>query len=364
MAQTSVAGSVLADDLRDWLAARADALDSGLADASEVTPALGKAGLFRIGVPVQWGGTAGTDIGDAIQAVSRVAEQSLAAAFMFWSQRTYIEYLLHTPNEALRERLLPSLLDGSLAGATGLSNAMKFLCGIESLQIEAREQHDGWRLDGQMPWVTNLRPGNYVVAAAVRTPEGGTAIVSLMHDAKGMERSPDLELIALQSTNTAAIRLQDVAGAELIHGEALQYLPRVRPAFVGLQCGLAIGLTRRALAETGASTRPVLSEPAAALADRLDSLQSALIAGVRDGRFQTKPMELFELRIALADSAAQAVQLELQTHGGAAYLKHKRPGFERRWRESAFLPIVTPSLVQLRGEIAKRRALDAQQGQA
>lgn len=364
MAQASVV-TPLPADLRDWLAARADALDTGAQAADAVTPTLGAAGVFRLGVPGAWGGVDGSDTGTAIDAIAAVAEESVAAAFMFWGQRTFIEYLLHTPNEAMRERWLPALLDGTLAGATGLSNAMKFLCGIEALQIEARETAPGeWRLDGQMPWVTNLRPGNFVVAAAVRAPDGGTAIVALPDDTPGLTRSDDLSLIALQSSHTAAIRLADApAGpALLIHGQATQYLPKVRPAFAGLQCGLSIGLARRALREVlaGGATRPVLSDPAQTLVATLDTLRAQLIEGVLDGRFQTQPMALFELRIALAELAAEAVQLELQTHGGAAYLKHKRPGFERRWRESAFLPIVTPSLVQLRGEIAKRRALDAQ----
>jgi hypothetical protein len=81
-----------------------------------------------------------------------------------------------------------------------------------------------------------------------------------------------------------------------------------------------------------------------------------LIAGVRSGRFVTEPWALFEIRIALADAAHQAVQLELQASGGAAYLKPAGSSFARRWREAAFLPIVTPSLVQLKTELAKRQA--------
>ena len=69
-----------------------------------------------------------------------------------------------------------------------------------------------------------------------------------------------------------------------------------------------------------------------------------------------EPWLLFEVRIALAEAAQQAVQLELQASGGAAYLKPAGDGFARRWREAAFLPIVTPSLVQLKTELAKRRA--------
>jgi heme oxygenase len=48
------------------------------------------------------------------------------------------------------------------------------------------------------------------------------------------------------------------------------------------------------------------------------------------------------------------VQLELQASGGKAYLTAYGEGFARRWRESAFVPIVTPSLVQLRAELQRQ----------
>jgi len=66
---------------------------------------------------------------------------------------------------------------------------------------------------------------------------------------------------------------------------------------------------------------------------------------------------LFKLRIALAETAASAVQLELQASGGKAYLTAHGSGFARRWRESAFVPIVTPSLVQLRTELQRQANL-------
>ncbi len=77
-----------------------------------------------------------------------------------------------------------------------------------------------------------------------------------------------------------------------------------------------------------------------------------------------QPARLFRIRIGLAEAAANAVQLELQASGGKAYLSEHGAGFARRWRESAFVPIVTPSLVQLRAELARRRARLAAEGAA
>ena len=147
----------------------------------------------------------------------------------------------------------------------------------------------------------------------------------------------------------------------LIHPDARQYLPQARPAFAGLQCGLSIGLARRALraageAGQGQASRGILAEPLQALARQLDDATAGLVGGVRSERFVAEPWLLFEHRIALAEIASQAVQLELQASGGAAYLRPAGDGFARRWREAAFLPIVTPSLVQLKTELAKRQA--------
>lgn len=357
------AGQRVPDDLAAWLAEHADALDDGTQDAASVLPKLAQAGIFRIGVPQAQGGLAGTDIGDAIEAVSQVAEYSVASAFVAWGQRVFIEYLLRSPNEGLAQRWLPALLSGEQAGATALSNAMKFLSGIESLQISAREDDGAWVLDGRMPWVTNLRPQGFLVAAAVSAPDGTPAVVALPHDIAGLVRSADLSLMALQSSNTAALEVQGVRIKPewLIHPDARQYLPGARPAFAGLQCGLSIGLARRALQTAaqsgqGQASRGILGEPLAALGAQVKALSASLIDGVRSGRFVTEPWALFEIRIALAEAAQQAVQLELQASGGAAYLRPAGAGFARRWREAAFLPIVTPSLVQLNTELAKRRA--------
>ncbi|OFS31680.1 acyl-CoA dehydrogenase, partial [Achromobacter xylosoxidans] len=243
----------LSPGLAAWLDAHAGALDDGSHDAAEVLPRLAEAGVFRLGVPAEQGGAPGTDIGDAIEAVSQVAEHSVAAAFVAWGQRVFIEYLLRSPNAALSQAWLAPLLAGETAGATALSNAMKFLSGIESLQIGARQDGTDWRLDGRMPWVTNLRKQGFLVAAAVSSPDGTPAVVALPHDIDGLTRSADLNLLALQSSNTAALDVRDVRiGPEwLIHPDARQYLPRARPAFAGLQCGLSIGLARRALRAAG-----------------------------------------------------------------------------------------------------------------
>ncbi|WP_017904449.1 acyl-CoA dehydrogenase family protein [Pseudomonas asplenii] len=349
--------------LSQWLDEHAQALDLGQCDPQVVLSQLATADVLRVGVDDAAGGSGG-NVTDAVEALAHVASHSLAAAFVFWGQRAFIEYLLHSPNTGLRERLLPNLLSGELAGATGLSNAMKFLSGIESLQVRARAQADGWQLDGRLHWVTNLRRSGFVVAAAIEREEGGVPFVlAIPDDVAGLQRSEDLQLMGLQASNTAAIDFRQVSVNSdwLLHEDAKRFLPAVRPAFLGLQCGMAIGLSRRALSEVEhhlQDKRSILREPLLEQRHGLEQAVEALKSGLLDGRFLARPAELFKIRITLAEVAAQAVQLELQASGGKAYLSEFGSGFARRWRESAFVPIVTPSLVQLRTEL-QRQAREA-----
>ena len=356
------ARSWLPAELRDWLDAHAQALDEGAEDPASVLPRLAEAGVFRLGVPASQGGLEGSDAGDAIEAVSQLAEHSVAAAFVAWGQRVFIEYLLHSPNQALARDWTGPLLRGELAGATALSNAMKFLSGIESLQISARQDGDDWA--GRPHALGHQSAPGWL-------PGGGGRDRAGRHAGRGGaaagHRRPDAQ--RRPAPAGPAIEQHGGAGSEgRAHQPALADPRRCPP----VPAAGAAGLRRAAMRPVhrpgparaapgrdggqGQGARGILAEPLAQLQAQVEYLSDQLIAGVREGRYVAEPWLLFEVRIALAEAAQQAVQLELQASGGAAYLKPAGDGFARRWREAAFLPIVTPSLVQLKTELAKRRA--------
>jgi alkylation response protein AidB-like acyl-CoA dehydrogenase len=348
-------------ELADFLDRHAASLDESAQHADAVVPALGASGLLAAGVPAALGG-AGTPLSAGVRAIAAVAQRSLAAAFVAWGQRAFIEYLVHSPNTALRDRWLPALLAGRMAGATGLSNAMKFLSGIESLGVHASTEGAGaCTLAGAVPWATNLRPAGFVVAVAVARSNGAAPFVAaLPSDRLGLERSADLDLIALRGTRTASLALRDLPldESDLIAPDARAWLPAVRPAFLGLQCGLSLGLARACLDAArrhGVNAKAVLGEPIEIVSEALAAAEQTLLAGLDDGRYAAAPASLFELRIRLAGIVLEAAQLELQAAGGRAYHRDQPLGFARRWREAAFIPVVTPSLSQLRGELLAHR---------
>jgi alkylation response protein AidB-like acyl-CoA dehydrogenase len=356
----SVAPATLDAGLSAWLDASTLSLDTTNALAPALLPRLASGGVLGAGVAREFGGEGG-DVTDGVEAIAAVSERSLAAGLVLWGHRSYIEYLIESPNAALRESLLPDLLAGRVAGASGLSNAMKFLSGLEGLQLSARPQGDRLLLDGKLPWVTNLRPQGFHVAVAVaREGQPGGFIASLAHDDPGVDRSADLDLMGLRASNTAAVAVSkvEIDAGRIIHPDANAWLPAVRPAFLGLQCGMSIGLARRALSEArgclGAG-RHTLGEPISDLTGALAQQEAGLREGLRTGLFRNNPAALFRIRIALAEIVAQAVGLELQAAGGRAYLMAPGAEFGRRWREAAFIPVITPSLVQLKTALAEQR---------
>lgn len=352
--------ATLPTSLRTWLDVTAHNLDTTSDNAASLLPKLAEAGLFRLGVPAALGGHGG-DVTDAVAAIAAVCECSLSAGFVCWGHRTFIEHLLKSPNEALRNKLLPGLLAGGRAGATGLSNAMKFLSGIERLQIKASKIDGAYRIDGQLPWVTNLRSSGFDVAAAVQGDGNSPAFVaSLSSDDLGLQRSSDLDLMAMRATSTAAIKIDNVRirADRILHHNAGEWLPKVRPAFLGLQCAMAIGLARRSIVETTGrlkAGRDILRSPVEALANDLEKVEAQLQDGLPSAGFERSPARLFKLRIRLAVIAAEAVQLELSASCGKAYLSQPGEGFQRRLREVAFIPIITPSVVQLKTALPQQQ---------
>lgn len=267
---------------------------------------------------------------------------------------------MQSPNAALRERWLPALLAGEFAGATGLSNAMKFLSGIESLQLNATAKGERWQLDGRLPWVTNLRKAGFIVAAAVARSDGAAPMVVAITDSEsGVTRSADLDLVALRGSNTAAIdiRAADIGPEHVLHEDARSFCPGVRPAFLSLQLGMSIGLARIALrtaAEQGKGAHAILLPRVGEVSAELERLVGAVREGLASGRFVSEPAALFRIRIRLAEIAQTALGLELDASGGRAYLRDQHRDFARRWVEGAFIPVITPSLTQLQGELARQ----------
>ncbi|BAZ91120.1 acyl-CoA dehydrogenase [Cylindrospermopsis raciborskii S07] len=316
---------------------------------------LAQVGYLGLGVRHSLGGYGG-DLLDVVEAIAMVAGQCLTSGFVFWCQRAFIQYLIASDNKYLQVEILPQVLKGELSGATGLSNAMKNLAGIEKLRIQAQLNKKGIILNGFLPWASNLRPEKFVVAVAAKTDDGRSVVVAIPGNTAGLERGEDLQLLGLQSSWTSTLNLSQVELSQewIISHNGEDFLPKIRPAFLLMQCGLPLGIARKSLQEIEQSinrnNEQALSFRVTNSALRLSELETQIFHLSRLSALTlSQTRQLFEVRIRLTRLAVEMVQLELESKGGSAYFKSS--GTARRLREVAFLPVLTPSLVQLETEL-------------
>ena len=185
-------------------------------------------------------------------------------------------------------------------------------------------------------------------------------IITIPSEAEGLSRSADLEFVSLQGSNTASLTFNHVKLDPnwILSKDAVDFIAKTRPNFLGFQFGLAFGLAQRSLNEVEnslASNRSVLRNEFETTREALLNIQDQLYAGLNDpSYFIDNPRELFQLRIDIVDVVANSLLLELQASGGRGYLKESDSSFIRRWNEGVFLPIVSPSAVQLRHILANQ----------
>jgi alkylation response protein AidB-like acyl-CoA dehydrogenase len=310
------------------------------------------------------------DFGLAIRAMAEVSRVCGATGFMMWCQAVCGLYLQQSGNPALMGEYLQRHVSGQSLGGTALSNPMKSFAQIENFLLKATPVEGGYRVNGTLPWVSNLAADHYCGAIAAVVDAAGQSTDELMFmlrcDAPGVALRACPSFSAMEGTGTYALCLKDyfVGADTLIAAPAKPWVARIRAGFIMLQCGIAVGIIQGAIDSMWAVEQQ-LGHVNQFLEDRPDALQAELDALV--ARVMTLAATPFdssrEFLIDVLDSRAHGAELSLRAaqsalmHQGArGYLMHS--AVQRRVRESHFVAIVTPAIKHLRKEIARLSAED------
>lgn len=320
----------------------------------------------------------------AIQAMTEVSRVCGATGFMVWCHAVCGVYLEQSGNPALTGALLAQHGNGQTLGATGMSNPMKTFAGIETFLLHARPVEGGFRVNGTLPWVSNLGPGHYFGAvadiesaesaesagsanasSAQPQPQQQQEIMFLVRcDASGVALRDCPSFSAMEGTNTWAVRLTDyfVGANDLIADPVRPFIGRIRAAFILLQTGMGLGLAQGAIDSMWKVERQLghvnefLEDRPDALQEELDAL-TARIMGLAQTPFGTGReflVDVLDARAHASELALRAAQSALLHQGARGYLMTS--DVQRRVRESHFVAIVTPALKHLRKEIARLSA--------
>ncbi|WP_055477118.1 acyl-CoA dehydrogenase family protein [Gordonia sp. HS-NH1] len=333
------------DEVVASVADRARDLDAGHADTRVDITAAGAAGLLGRGV-------VDGSLASMIEVIERVSSVSLSAGFSLWAQRMTIEYVARSP-EPLREKHLASLLSGERIGVTAMAAGLKQVAGLGEVPITGRRGRAGVVASGPIRWASNVYDESLIVLP-VRT-EGTTLVAVVDADAPGVDIRSAPDLIGLGSTASTSLELTEVTIPDdnVISADLTAFVRGIRPVFLLLQCAFcsgAIGAALDGAAESLAGVNEVFRPEFDERTAEFDSIRSRLAVYAAEPTTPS-PADLIRLRLDAARTAVAASRLEATVCGGAGYATGTATN--RRFRETAFIPIQSPSEGQLRWELAQ-----------
>ncbi|GAC1413899.1 MAG: acyl-CoA dehydrogenase family protein [Burkholderiaceae bacterium] len=310
------------------------------------------------------------DHGVAIAAMREAARVCGATGFMIWCHAVCGLYMQASGNRALNGDMLARHADGSTLGGTGMSNPMKTFAGIETMLLKAKRTGNGYIVNGNLPWVSNLGPDHYfgavcAVLDADGMPAAGHEVMFMVRcDAPGVSLRECPSFSAMEGTGTYAIVLKDhVIGAnDIIADPVRPFIGRIKGAFILLQTGMGLGVTQGAI-DSIWSVEQQLGGVNAYLEDRPDMLQEELdeltacimlLAKTPFDASDSYLRRVLDARAHASELALRAAQSALLHQGARGYLMSSE--VQRRVRESHFVAIVTPALKHLRKELARLNA--------
>ncbi len=174
--------------------------------------------------------------------IAEVAGHCLSTAFSVWAHRMTAR-VSDRGGHALVAQHRANLTGTGALGVTGMASAFKDAAGCGSLDLAATPADGGYRLTGTLRWASNLYPDSVMVTAA-QTESGEKIVVALPLASEGVTIGNHFELLALGSTASSYLKLDNVyIGEDQILSRDIESFLNQRPPDFS---GSAVGDVRRA----------------------------------------------------------------------------------------------------------------------
>jgi alkylation response protein AidB-like acyl-CoA dehydrogenase len=289
-------------------------------DAADLVPrahldALAEAGLFGVVGPREHGGL-GADLPDFCGVVEALASGCLSTTFVWIQHHTPVRAIASSENAALQQEWLPRLCVGRTRAGIALG-------GLRAgpSQIEARRIDGGWRLDGDVPYITGWGLIDVLfVAARTAGPEPRAVTVLVPAEASGALTVEPLRLLATNSSGTVTAKLRGLfVPDECVVGVDAYRSPPPYDGGGRPNGSLSLGVTNRCCRLIGPS----------ALDAELDARRRQLDEAGEE--------TMAEARAAAAELALRAAGTLVVAQGSTSLLPDRHA--QRLLREAAFLQV-------------------------
>ena len=287
---------------------------------------------------------------DEMHVVEETAKTCMTTAFCLWCHLAALTYVRNSKNETLKNKLLPSLENGEILGATGLSNPMKYYAGLEKLYLNAEPTEGGYILSGILPSVSNLGE-NHWFGLIASVNENKRIMCFIPCRAEGLIMKEKVDYLGLNGSATYACSFKNVFVPEdwVLAENADEFVEKVRPAFLSYQIPLGLGVTQASITSIDKvgqkqnGCNRFLRTQSDKLHEAELKLHESVLALFNDDTLNWK--EIASIRLEAAYLTLEAVQASMLHNGSAGYLKDSAPS--RRLREAYFFANLTPTVKHL-----------------
>lgn len=346
-------------ELEQWVMRKAPSIDTGETEVRDALPHLAELGLLGLGAPINHTGELLQQAG----VIEQLARRSFSTGFALWGHRMCIEFLA-LAGGPFAESNLTALRSGTMPAASAMAPGYKAVAGAGDLKLRiSRDIQGQLRLSGRIGWASNLYSDAIAIAPAYGfdAPENATGpaggiIVAFPLNSPGVTIGPALDLLAMRGTASTYVDLDNVPidQDQILSSDFVPFLQRTRPTLSILQASFCIGLATTSYAQarenaTGVNAifMPEIQKLGRKLADTKQQL--AALAQRVGTETPPQPVEVLTMRLNAGLLGTELATLELKTSGGKGFVTTSDTN--RRYRESTFIPLQSPSEAQLRWEI-------------
>ncbi|MEQ9411271.1 MAG: acyl-CoA dehydrogenase family protein [Fuerstiella sp.] len=329
--------------------------DSVTAWPEQQLQAMARAGVLAWDVPVKWGGVDLSPV-DQLEGLRLLSSTSLVATFVLTQRSAAVRRVATSDNQAARQHLLPGLLSGEIFATVGISHLTTSGQHLSKPLVQAESTSDGFLLSGTVPWATGATKADFLVTGGT-LPDGRQILAAIPTDHSGIDVQPPVRLMALNASQTGAVRLKNVPVGQdqLLHGPVAGVMQQGTGGGAGSlgTSALAIGATTGTLRQMSAEVerRPDLAEFLRPLQSECDELTAALRRAATPSA-GSGPSDTEQLRRRANSLVIRSAQAWLAATKGAGYVAG-HPA-EQAVRESMFFlvwscpqPVLSANLREL-----------------
>lgn len=199
------------DVVAHQVAPRAAKLDASHAFAHESVQALAAANLCGLVFPRELGGTADSNVAYAV-VMEEITAGCAATSLVFMTQMHAAYPMLLAGDDALKQKYIPGLLDGSSYGSLAITEPDAG-SDVASLSTTASPTADGWKINGQKTFITTGDRAEVIVCfATVDRSLGRKGITAFVVEGawNGVGRGRPFDKMGMHGSSTAELYFEDV----------------------------------------------------------------------------------------------------------------------------------------------------------